>query len=1312
MENLLSIGQLGAELSSNDHFPVHPPLMPAVNVRHGWFWVAILLTVVKLWLTGGQTLFAIGQAIHDDRLFAVLAGHIVKGDWLGPYTQYTLAKGPLFPLFVAVNFWIGLPLIFSQQLLYAAACATMTRALTPWLRHAALQCGFYLILLWNPISFDAGNLTRLMRQNIYTPLALFTIAGLVLLFRRRREILRRLLGPSMLAGLSLGGFWITREESVWLLPAVALLWLGLFASLRRELLQRWRPITFSGGIFLTTALLPTLIISTLNWQHYGWFGTVEFKASEFKAAYGALTRPLVGPELDQVPVTRQMREALYEVSPSFAKLRPYLEGPVGDHWAEQNAFPAAERQMRGGWFVWALRDAVAEAGLAPDAGAALRYYQVVADEVNAACDKGQLPARNSRSGFLPPLSPRLIVPVFETATIYTRYFISFSGFTAYSPDSSGDYADLKPFRDLVGTRLSHAPRSPDTASPEQEKWQHRKVDTLETVGLLTGRVLFWIGPLILLIGLVRGLESAIDHRMSFPLGLAAALLSVCAAYLAINILIQVTSFYNQSPAAMAAAYPLYLTALGAILMDAWQAWRQPQKVTIRPLPAKHSSTQFYWLLSWGTALIAFAAHLGEIYLFAGDVPKNDQWLVEAQQILQPWLNGTLAPGDFFLPYYEHVPMWTRLLTWLQVSLTGRWDPLLQMTINAVLYAGFVGLITHWMAKHLRPVATLLIVGLMVVGGSLPYAWENITGGFQSQYPLALLFMFIHVHGTCTNRPWTTAWWLAQIAALAGLFTLGSMWITPLVVVASSLWMGPRKLRDHAVPIGIAVFGAALFFHQRSLFPDGDTFGRMLGSPLAYLNSCLHLLAWPCALPGAVAILQLPWLIHALRLRAQKDAAPFDRIIFCLGLWNCVMTMIIAADLSGNTNEFISRYGDLHFVGVLSGALALLRLIPVGGRMRSLFLTLAVLWSGLVTSGLIINSTAGHAHSFQLYAVQDNATRLAALRSYLERGDRTLLDEANSRWLLYYQEPNLISNLLDQPRFRTLLPASVYPQNPPNSTGAIIRILQSNWLWFMGGGLVILLIGLIVNFRCKIGLETLQPLSTPVDPWRWRIPAAIAILFMMPMLAWTNPLAFDQESRWQQTLGGDQALKNMTFEFTTPSSFGSERLQGAAPILPEVLRNKFFGTAPDGAALTCTAVSSVFELTQPWLIVPFAGYPVGNGNGLRLRILDQTGHKQTDEIGYKGPNLEGIAFWTIDTRPYQGRQGQLVLYDGRTETEAWVAAASPVPTEDPNLAEKLALRLQSEEHDGSHATLAIIALISALCATISWFGHRRQSTSLD
>ncbi len=1276
--------------------------MSAAAVNRRWFWAAAALTVVKLWLTGGQSVCAVGGAVHDDQLFVELAAHLIKGDWLGPYNQFTLAKGPMFPLFIATAFWLGVPLLLAQQLLYAGAAAAVTRALSPWLRPGAAQFSLYTLLLWNPMSFEAGNLGRLMRQNVYTPLGLLVLAGLIHLFARRRATWTRQAGPAALTGLALGCFWLTREESVWLLPAVGLLLFGIAASLGRELRVLWRALSISVTLMMLTALLPILIICSLNLRHYGWFGTVEFHAHGFKAAYGALTRLQTGPELFQVPVTRQMREQAYAISPAFRRLEPYFEGFVSDNWSEKNLFPAAERQIRGGWFSWAFRDAVAGASIAPDAGSALRYYQLVADEINAACDSGRVPARPPRSGFLPPLGASMVQPLAEGTLEYGAFFLCFKGFTAYTNDSLGDYAELKRFRDYLGSRISHAPRSPDPVYSTQSALDAWKVATLEKIGLGLGQLFAWLGPLVLLVGLGRALESTLDRHVSFLLGLAAALLASCAAYLAINVLVHVTSFYNMSPAALAAAYPLYLLALAAITADALQVRNRPA-----PAPASRATapSRWRWLVPAGAALVVFAARLREIHLYAGDLPFNDQWIIEAQQLIAPWLDGTLRPWTFFTPHFEHLPVWTRLLAWVQVVLTGRWDPLGQMTVNAALHATFIYLVTRWVWRTLAPRAAGFVTVILLVGGALPFAWENIAWGFQSQFPVALLCLFLHVHGTCTHPAGSRGWWLAQAAGVAGLFTLASMWLAPLAVIAAQFWTGHRARRDWAGPAAIAAAGLALLalIHWQS--PAGQSFAQAGRTPLEFLHGVLHQLGWPSLLPGAAALVLLPWLVHAQRLCGRTDTSSTDRIIFALGLWTCAQAAGLAFARAGDTNDHVSRYGDLFFVGVLAGALALTRLVPAAGRARPIYFAAVLFWSGIVGAGLYRGATEGHARFFHQTATPNADLRRQAVQDYIERGDRTRLEQPATRWVLT-QNTAVVTALLDQPAFRALLPTSVVPANPDYAIGRVCRSLHEHWPWLLLGGGILLVAGIGV-FRWRGSPADPLPVLTAISsPWPARLALATGLACTAGLFIWSNPLAFDKEYRARQLLGGDQALANFTFAFVDDSTFGPERLQGAAPLMPVALRNRFYGTAPAGPGFTGTALSSPFILHQSWLVVPYAGYPTSNGNGLRLRIVDERGAAIGDEIGCPGPNLEGIAFWSVDVRPYLNQRAQLVLYDGRTDTEAWVAVAPPIPTDTPELATQLTRRLHRETHGPLHATLGVIALVAWLSAILIWWNRRR------
>src|SRR4030067_1644006 len=59
----------------------------------------------------------------DDNLFIELGRSLSKGEWLGPFNQRTLAKGPGYPLFLAANAWLGLPVSLPHALFHVAAAA-------------------------------------------------------------------------------------------------------------------------------------------------------------------------------------------------------------------------------------------------------------------------------------------------------------------------------------------------------------------------------------------------------------------------------------------------------------------------------------------------------------------------------------------------------------------------------------------------------------------------------------------------------------------------------------------------------------------------------------------------------------------------------------------------------------------------------------------------------------------------------------------------------------------------------------------------------------------------------------------------------------------------------------------------------------------------------------------------------------------------------------------------------------------------------------------------------------------------------------
>src|SRR5712691_862609 len=181
---------------------------------------ALILVALKLWLAAAQPVVAHANASFDDRLYLALAEQVLKGNWLGPYSQFTLMKGPMYSLFIAGAFLSGLPLPLAQHLFYLFGCILLVLALRPCFDASWQAFGTFTLLWWQPMSYVELDI---LRQNIYTPLTLLLFAGLCALETRRGASVHARLAWGALLGISAAAFYLTREEGVWIVPGAVLL---------------------------------------------------------------------------------------------------------------------------------------------------------------------------------------------------------------------------------------------------------------------------------------------------------------------------------------------------------------------------------------------------------------------------------------------------------------------------------------------------------------------------------------------------------------------------------------------------------------------------------------------------------------------------------------------------------------------------------------------------------------------------------------------------------------------------------------------------------------------------------------------------------------------------------------------------------------------------------------------------------------------------------------------------------------------------------------------------------------------------------
>ncbi|MBI5826977.1 MAG: hypothetical protein HZB22_04545 [Deltaproteobacteria bacterium] len=415
----------------------------------------LLVIALRLWLSVGQTVAANGDSGYDDRLFLTLARNLLEGGWLGRFNHLTLAKGPFYPIWVAVVFLLGIPLLFSYQLLYAFACMVFTLAVRPLVKRPVVLLIFFTVLLFNPMSYSGQVMDRPFREGIYPALTMLVLGSAAGLLTRRGQGLKKLLPWSVFLGLSLSAFYLTREEGVLIMPSVLLI--ISFAAVSML-------VTRHGGRVrgLLLCVLPFCVwlasigvVSEVNRRHYGVFTTVELKSPAFLAAYGALTRVKHEKWHPMVPVPRDVRERVYKVSPAFAEIRPFLEGDLGRAWTVNSClYLSVCDDITGGWFIWLFREAVSAVGRYESAKTAADYYRRISAEVNGACKDGRLECGPERASLSPPWDNRYLRPLLGSFKTGVVSLARFDGFSAASAPTVGPEELLEIFRDMTGGRLS------------------------------------------------------------------------------------------------------------------------------------------------------------------------------------------------------------------------------------------------------------------------------------------------------------------------------------------------------------------------------------------------------------------------------------------------------------------------------------------------------------------------------------------------------------------------------------------------------------------------------------------------------------------------------------------------------------------------------------------------------------------------------------------------------------------------------------------------------------------------------------------
>lgn len=435
----------------------------------------------------------------------------------------------------------------------------------------------------------------------------------------------------------------------------------------------------------------------------------------------------------------------------------------------------------------------------------------------------------------------------------------------------------------------------------------------------------------------------------------------------------------------------------------------------------NSSRRLVWWLA-ALFLTVAGAKLWLIQCCGTPVLYLDQWN-EADDFIRPWREGHLSWHDWIASHNGHRIFFTRLLDLLCIKFNGEWDPLLQMTINALFHTavlcGLVGIL--WVFTGGQDLALLCLLFAPFL--ALPMAAENTLWSFQSQFYFLIFFGVAAMAGLGFYRPGSRWWWVGLLAAILGLFTMGSGFLAPLAVVGLT---GLRSLqarcvsRENLITAGaggaICIVGLGLAVHAEA--GNGHSWGGFFGA-LAWI------LAWPFEnKPSLLLFVCLPLALTAVKYfrGAFKDprAAEF---LLALGFWSFLQSACIAYARTNSVN--CSRYVDL-FCFLPMASLASLFILGgewLQGFSRGRQTALAVGWTVILLAGLWHTSP----RNWHNYDADDNYSLWSAQALFMDRETiRTLAAADGSTLFQEYPQVGLVTKLMKHPQVARILPPDYRP----------------------------------------------------------------------------------------------------------------------------------------------------------------------------------------------------------------------------------------------------------------------------------------------
>lgn len=322
--------------------------------------------------------------------------------WEWRYTQFSHVRQPMYAMFLHAGAYLGVPSRLAIDTLWIVCVWCVVSCVRKIGVHWILATVVGGHLLLHPWSFSLFD--RLIQDNLYTPLVMLCVVTCAVASLLDRPGLSRF---GVLTCITAALAAHTRPESGVVVGMLLLAGLiavcGLIKKRVNARIVRARVVN-ACVLPLVSVLVIGLAIKGVNHTRMGMWSTSDLSTPGMAALYNTLLA--IPPETrnPRVPIMRDVRDAAYDASPTFAKLRRWLDGDKRsmEFAAACKAETGIENEY-GSWTLWALRRAAWKFKPGWKSARELDvFYIQISDEIRDARAEAGLPMRSVPMGFIPP----------------------------------------------------------------------------------------------------------------------------------------------------------------------------------------------------------------------------------------------------------------------------------------------------------------------------------------------------------------------------------------------------------------------------------------------------------------------------------------------------------------------------------------------------------------------------------------------------------------------------------------------------------------------------------------------------------------------------------------------------------------------------------------------------------------------------------------------------------------------------------------------------------------------------------------------